>query len=69
MPQPALRDPLFLAYFDLWCRYRALIALLATHTGQPAERIETDAREIRHGLYRLERLDEALEAMWSQQLS
>jgi hypothetical protein len=36
------KDPLFLAYFDLWCRYRALIAVVGRISGVPAERFEDD---------------------------
>ena len=62
MQIPELHDPLFAAYFDLWTRHRALIALLARHTGLPAEQLETEATEIRRTrFWRREQLDEALE--------
>ena len=36
------RDPLFLAYFDLYSRYRGLIAALAARGIVPAEPLEMD---------------------------
>ncbi len=39
------RDPLFLAYYDLWMRYRALLAATAAATGRPVEMLETDVRQ------------------------
>jgi len=40
-----LTDPLFLAYFDLYARYRGLLAVLAEHGIVPPERLEDDVEE------------------------
>jgi hypothetical protein len=37
-----LKDPLFLAYFDLYSRHRGLIAVLAARGLGPAETLETE---------------------------
>ncbi len=41
-PPDPTRDALFLAYFDLYCRYRGLMALLVRRGLVPPERFEDD---------------------------
>lgn len=58
-----VRHPLFLAYFDLYCRHRALIATLVARGLVPPERFEDEATMWARA-HRATLLDEALDWFW-----